>query len=85
MTMKIFLNSLGVAFSTIGAFLVWHFIAQLNFADREAYIRGEGVMTIPDPSPEDIRKFKSEIFFSRVGLALIILGGVLQIFSNYLD
>lgn len=82
--MKIFLNSLGVALATLGAFLVWHFIAQLNFADKEAFLRGQGILTVPSPSEEDIKKFKREIFLSRLGLTLILAGGTIQIVSNYL-
>ncbi|HAL38476.1 MAG TPA: hypothetical protein DCP03_10305 [Polaromonas sp.] len=75
---------MGVALATIGAFLVWYFIAQVNFADKEAYLRGEGVLEILDPKPEDIRKLKLEMALSRVGLGLILVGGLLQITSNYL-
>lgn len=83
--MKTTTNSLGVALATLGAFLVWYFIAQLNFADKEAYLKGEGVLTVPSPTPEDIKKLKREIFLSRVGLFLILVGGALQIISNYLS
>lgn len=83
--MKVFVNTLGVALATIGAFLVWHFIAQINFADKEAFLRGEGVLNIPNPRPEDIKKLKLEIAFSRLGLGLIVVGGILQITSNYLN
>ena len=83
--MKTTINSLGVALATLGAFLVWYFIAQLNFADKKAYLKGQGILTVPCPTPEDIKKLKREIFFSRVGLALILVGGALQIISNYLS
>ena len=83
--MKIIINSLGITLATLGAFLVWYFIAQLNFADKEAYLKGKGVLTVPDPSPEDIKKLKREIFFSKCGLALIVVGGALQIISNFLN
>ena len=83
--MKVLINSLGLVLATFGAFLVWYFIAELNFADKEAYLRGVGQMTVPRPMPEDIKKLKMEIFLSRTGLALILVGGVLQIISNFLD
>lgn len=83
--MKTCINSLGVALATIGAFLVWYFIAQLNFADKEAYLRGEAIIKVAEPKPEDIKKLKLEIALSRVGLVLIVIGGLFQIISNYLD
>ena len=35
--MKSLINSIGVGLSTIGAFLVWRYIAQLNFIDKNSY------------------------------------------------
>src|SRR5260370_3381121 len=77
-------NSIGVFLSAVGAFLVWFFIAQLNFADKAEYLKGRGRMEIPDPSQADIRKLKRRIFLSKIGLMLILIGGLLQIISNYL-
>jgi len=48
-------------------------------------LKGEGKLTVPSPTPEDIKKLKREIFFSKVGLVLILVGGSLQIISNYLS
>lgn len=44
---KNFVNSSG-----IGAYLVWRYLTETNFADKEAYLCGEGVLTVPNPSPE---------------------------------
>ena len=83
--MKILMNSLGVALSSIGAYLVWHYIAQLNFADKEGFLRGEGRLIVPDVTPQMIKKFQFEKLMSKIGLGLILTGGVLQIVSNYLS
>jgi hypothetical protein len=82
--LKCHVNSVGVLLTLIGAFLIWFFLAELNFADKAEYLKGRGVLEIPDPSPEQIRNFKKRICFSRLGLFLILIGGVLQIISNYL-
>lgn len=83
--MKLLISSIGIALATIGAYIVWHFIAQLNFADKEAYLKGEGVLTVPNPTPEEVKKFKREIFFSKIGLFFILIGGVLEIVANYMN
>jgi hypothetical protein len=82
-SMKSHLNSVGVAFTVIGAFLAWHFLGELNFVDKDEYRKGRGRLTIPDPTPDDIRKFNWNVRLSQFGIGLIALGGVIQILSNY--
>ena len=81
---KNFVNSSGIAFASIGAYLVWGYLTEINFADKEAYLRGKGVLTVPDPSPEDVCRLKRSILFSKFGLFMILAGGGLQIISNYI-
>jgi hypothetical protein len=57
---------------------------ELNFADKEAYLRGEGLLTVPIPSPLDIKRFKRSVALSKAGLMLILIGGLFQVVSNYL-
>ena len=83
--MKTHLIAAGVAISAFGAFLVWYFIAEINFANKQSYLRGEASLEILDPSPADIRKLRFNIRISRIGLALILVGGLLQIIGNYMD
>jgi hypothetical protein len=82
--MKTHINTLGIIFATLGSYLVWRYLTELNWADKEAFLKGEGVMTIPSPTPEDIKKFKYQLRLSKLGLGLIILGGGIQVLSNYL-
>jgi len=82
--MQPYLNSFGVLMTTAGAYLVWRFLTELNFVDKEAYLKGEAVLTGRDPSPEEIATFKRAIRLSKLGLWLIVLGGVAQIVSNHL-
>lgn len=79
---KNFVNSCGM-FASIGAYLVWRYLTEINFADKEAYLRGEGVLTVPDPSPEDVCRLKRSILLSKLGLFMILAGGGLQIISTY--
>jgi hypothetical protein len=82
--MKINLNSLGVIFASIRAFLVSRYLTELNFSDMEAYLRSDGVLTVPDPSALDIRRFKRSVALSKAGLILILIGGLFHFVSNYL-
>lgn len=82
---KVHINSLGILLATIGAFLVWRYLTELNWSNKEAFLRGEGIFEIPSPKPEDIKKFKHQIFLSKVGIWFIFVGGILQIISNYLS
>ena len=69
----------------VGAFLIWRVVAELNFVNESEYLKGHGTMELPDPTPSDIRKFKTRKWLSRIGIAFLVLGGVLQIISNYCD
>lgn len=82
---KNLMNSIGVAFACLGAFLVWRYLTEINFADKQAYLRGEGVLTVPDPSAGDIRRLKRSILLSKLGLLMILAGGGLQIISNHVS
>jgi hypothetical protein len=81
--MKAHLNTVGIMLTLIGALLIWFFIGEVNFAKKDEYLKGHGELEIPDPTPEDIKKLKRNIFLSRTGMALIVVGGFLEILSNY--
>lgn len=83
--MKILINTLGIISSTLGSFLVWRYLTELNWADKEAFLKGKGVLTVPSPTEEEIKKFKCQLRLSKLGLGLILLGGAIQIVSNYLS
>lgn len=82
--MKTHLSTLGIIIATLGSYLVWRYLTELNFADKEAYLKGQGVLAVPDPTPSDIAKFKKSVRLSKLGLGLIFLGGFAQVVSNYL-
>lgn len=81
--MKTHINTLGVIFSSIGSFFVWRYLTELNWADKEAFLKGKGVLTVPSPTEDDVKKFKYQLWLSKLGLGLILLGGALQVVSNY--
>jgi hypothetical protein len=83
--MKTHINAAGVVLSAAGAFLVWHFVTELNFVNKESYLKGQGSIEIPNPSPEDIRKFRFKMKMSKLGLTLILVGGFLQVVGTYMD
>jgi hypothetical protein len=82
--MKTHLNTLGFILATIGSYLVWRYLTELNFADKEEYLQSRGAMTVPAPSAKDVAKFKRSVRLSKMGLGLIIAGGLAQVVSNYL-
>lgn len=73
---KNLINSVGVAFASLGAFLVWRYLTEINFADKEAYLRGEGLLTVPDPTQDDIKRLRRSIILSKLGLAMILFSNV---------
>lgn len=81
--MKTHLSTLGIILTTIGSFLVWKYLTELNWADKKAFIRGEGLLTIPSPTEAEIKRFRRQLWLSKLGLSLILVGGALQIASNY--
>jgi hypothetical protein len=81
--MKTHINTIGIILTIVGSFLVWKYLTELSWADKEAYIRGEGILTIPSPTEADIKKFRRQLWLSKIGLIIIVLGGTLQIISNY--
>lgn len=82
--MKTAVNTLGLILATVGSFLVWHFIGELNFADKKAFLEGKGVLTVPDATPSEIAELKRKMALSKLGMAGIAIGGVLQIVSNFM-
>jgi hypothetical protein len=82
--MKTHFSTLGIIISTLGSYLVWRYLTELNFADKEAYLKGQGVLVVPDPTPSDVVKFNNSIRLSKLGLGLIFIGGFVQVVSNYL-
>ncbi len=81
--MKTYLSTLGILMSTIGSFLVWKYLTELNWADKEAFMRGEGLLTVPSPTEADVKRFRRQLWLSKFGLALILLGGGIQVVGNH--
>ena len=79
---KTHFNTLGVLVSTIGSYLVWRYFTELNFADKESYLQGKGSMTIRVPTEQEIAKFKRSVCLSKLGLGLIIVGGLAQVLAT---
>jgi hypothetical protein len=82
--MKNSVNTFGIVLTTTGSFLVWRYLTELNWADKNAFLRGEGRMVIPSPSKKAINKFKCQLMLSKLGFGLILVGGFFQILSNYI-
>ena len=83
--MKSYLNSAGVFLSVVGAFLIWCVVVELNLVNRSQYLKGHMRTEHLDPTPSDIKKFERRKRLSKIGIALVMLGGFLQIISNYCE
>ena len=81
--MKVHINTLGIILATIGSFLVRKYSTELNWADKEAFLRCEVSFVVPSPTAKDIKKFKCHLRLSKLGLVFIIVGGLAQVISNY--
>jgi len=77
-------NSAGIVLATVGSFLVWRFLTEINMLDKEGYLKGQATLTLADPTAKEIAKFKMACMLSKVGINMIIVGGLLQVISNYL-
>jgi hypothetical protein len=81
--MKVHINSVGIFLATVGSFLVWKYLTELSWADKGAFKAGKGLLTIPTPTEVDIKRFRRQLWLSKLGLSLIVLGGAFQIASNH--
>jgi hypothetical protein len=82
--LKSHLNTAGLILVIIGTLLVWFFVGELYvFHDKAEYLKGHGSITLSDPTPDAINKFKRNVCASRIGIGLIVAGEILQIISNY--
>lgn len=82
--MKTTINSIGLVMASLGSFVVWAYLGDLNMADTESLKKGEIVLVVPTTTPELCAKLLREKLWSRCGLGLILVGGLLQIVSNYM-
>ncbi len=48
------LNTLGIILTIVGAYLVWRYLMVVSFVDHDEYLKGRGLLTVPDPTPEDV-------------------------------
>lgn len=77
-------SSLGLMFDIVGVLLVYAYVKELNFIDHDEYIKGNGVISVPDPTEQEIKAFINRRRRSYLGLGLIVLGFVLQIAAQTL-
>jgi hypothetical protein len=78
-------NTIGLIAATIGSVLVWFFLTEISTMDKDKFLKGVSEMRVEAATPEAIKKFKCQLRLSQFGLFLIILGGVLQGWSNFIN
>lgn len=79
------ITAFGLLLDIVGAILLWHYVAEINFADKEEYLKGNALLELKDPTQEEINAFKKKILFTRVGIALLVIGFTLQLIGNYVS
>lgn len=62
---------------------MWRYIGNLDFI-KPGLDAGNISLTIPHNEPALVSKLKRERVISKVGLGLIVCGGVLQAITNYM-
>jgi len=78
------ITAIGLVLDIVGAVLLWQFIVEINFADKADYLKGNATLILADPTPEEIQKYKRNIFVSRAAIVFLVLGFILQLIGNYL-
>ena len=53
--------------------------------NMKKFLNGVSEMTVPVATPEAVQKYKCQLRLSQFGLFLIVLGGALQIWSNFIN
>ncbi|MCF8162369.1 MAG: hypothetical protein K9J78_00850 [Polynucleobacter sp.] len=82
--MKIHINTLGILLTIAGAYLVWRYLTVISFVDHDEYLKGNGVLRVPDPTPEEIKRYVRSVWLSKLGLLLVATGSLFQMISNYM-
>lgn len=78
------ISTLGLLFDIVGVLMVYAYVKELNFIDHDEYVKGNGVIHVPDPTEKEIKAFIIRRRRSCVGLGLIVLGFLLQIVAQTL-
>jgi hypothetical protein len=78
-------TSIGLVLDIVGALLLWYFVAELSFVDKKAFLEGEGVLEIPNPSASDVSAYRRTIALSRLGIVLLIVGFAFQLLGTLLQ
>jgi hypothetical protein len=79
-----YINDFGLLLDILGAFLVWRYVANINFADEEEFLRGNATITLADPTKKEINEHKNRKNMGRLGIVILIVGFILQILSNHI-
>lgn len=56
------INSLGLIFDIIGALMLWYFVVEINYADKIEFLKGNAVIDLKDPTPEQISSYRRKCF-----------------------
>jgi hypothetical protein len=77
------LNSLGLVLDIIGAMLLWHYVADASFKQRDMKPGAMHMLELGEVTVEEARAFQIAKWMSRLGIALLILGFILQLWSDW--
>ena len=78
-------TAIGLVLDIIGALLLWRYVVEINFADKEDYLKGSATLVLADPTPESIQRYKRNITLSRIAIGLLVAGFIFQLIGNYVS
>ena len=84
MTIIAVLNVSGVAISAVGSVILWYFMAELNFFSSEHLPKKKAVLYANDSVEPVFYSYEYNRKMSKLGIGLVILGGLMQIASALL-
>ena len=76
-------STVGLFLDIVGALLLWRYVVEIDFVEKDEFLKGNAVLTPADPTPEEIRSYKRRIVISRIGVAFLVIGFSLQVVGNY--
>ncbi|MEI8656179.1 hypothetical protein [Vibrio sp. Hal054] len=77
------LSVLGLTLDIIGVILLWIFVAEISFADKKEFLKGNATLHITDPTHKEVQSYKWRVRITRLAMALVVIGFLCQLASIY--
>ena len=77
------LSTTGLIMDTLGALLLFFFLREVQLIDMEAYLQRGSSQLVLDASPKHVARYKRGRSLSRLGIALLMAGFLVQVLGNF--